>query len=168
MSWHLESPIMSPEFRELYNGGGVFGGPGARHELRLSRKENFIAAERFFVGGLADPLPQLPSFPLDRFHNDDGVNAELGEQQGEQPFSGLNATIRYPAAFAGRDLDETDPLEVPHPATKTALGTGRRAEPRAERTLDLSVGIACNLFPCRTRHRVNMSHPDQRASARLQ
>jgi hypothetical protein len=121
----------------LQDAGGVFGGPGARHQLRLSRKENFIAAERFIVGGLADPIPQLPSFQLDRFYNDDGVDAELGEQQGEQPFSGLNAAIRDPAAFAGRDLDETDPLEVPHAAAKTALGTVWHAEQFAECALDL-------------------------------
>ena len=86
-----------------------------------------------------------------------GVNAELGEQQGHQPFTGLNAGIRNPAAFAGRDLHETDPLEVPDAATKTALRRGWRAEQRAERALDLGVAIAHAL--CRTSHRANMSHP---------
>ena len=136
----------------------MFGGPGVRHQRWLGCKENLIAAERFIVGGVPDPLPQLSSFPLDRFHDDDGVNAQLGKIQGHHPLSGLNGGIRDPAAFARRDLNETDPLEVPDAATKTALRPGRRAEQRAERTLDFSVAIACNPFPRRTSHRANMSH----------
>ena len=122
----------------------MFGGPGARHQLRLSGKENFVAAERFIIVGLGDPLSQLPSFPLNRFHNDDGVNAELGEQQGHHPLAGLNASIRDPPAFSGSNFDEPDPLEVPDATTKTALRGGRRAEQRAKGPLDLRVGVARN------------------------
>ena len=167
MSGALEGPIPSSKFSKPQDGRRVFGGPGVRHQRWPGRQENLVATERFIVGGLADPLPQLLSFLLDRFHDDDGVDAELGEHQGHHPLAALNAGIRDPAAFAGRDFDEADPLEVPDPATKAALRPGRRAEHRSECTLDLSVGIAFNLLMCRTSHRANMSHPARIASALL-
>jgi hypothetical protein len=106
MSRDLEGPITASEFSEPQDAGGTF----LRHQRWPSRQENLVAAERRFFGGLRDPLPQLSSLPLDRFHNDDGVNAELGEQQRQHPLTGLNAGIRDPAAFAGSDLDQAEPL----------------------------------------------------------